>query len=58
MLPEMTLVEALAVTRRLLDMDREIRNHLFKRIVGGFFLKTLEITTRPFFEGEGCVFFK
>lgn len=57
MLPEMTLVEALAVTRRLLDMDREIRNHLFKRIVGYYFLNPVEITSCPFLEGQDCLIY-
>ena len=57
MLPEMTLIESLAVTRRLLDMDREIRNHLFKRIVGYYFLNPVEITSCPFLEGQDCLIY-
>lgn len=54
MLPEMTLVEALPVIRRLVEMTAAVRNPLVKKIIGYFFLNPVEITSCPFLEGQEC----
>jgi hypothetical protein len=52
LLPEMTLVEALLVIRRVLEMAEEVRNPLIKKTIGYFFLNPIEITSCPFLEGQ------
>jgi Fe-S-cluster containining protein len=57
MLPEMTLVEALPVIRRLVEMTAAVRNPLIKKIIGYFFLNPVEITSCPFLEGQECLIY-
>jgi Fe-S-cluster containining protein len=57
MLPEMTLVEALPVIRRLVEMAATMRNRLIKKIIGHFFLNPVEITSCPFLEGQECLIY-
>ncbi len=57
MLPEMTLVEALPVIRRLVEMAAAMRNRLIKKIIGHFFLNPVEITLCPFLEGQECLIY-
>ena len=57
LLPEMTLVEALLVIRRVLEMTEEVRNPLIKKIIGHFFLNPVEITSCPFLEGQDCLIY-
>jgi Fe-S-cluster containining protein len=54
MLPEMTLVEALLVIRRLVEMTAAVRNPLIQKTIGYFFLNPVEITSCPFLEGQEC----
>jgi hypothetical protein len=54
MLPEMTLVEALPVIRRLREMAAGMRKRLIQKIIGYFFLNPVEITSCPFLEGKEC----
>ena len=55
LLPEMTLVEALPVIRRLLEMTEGVRNPLIKKIIEYFFLNPVKITSCPFLEGQDCL---
>jgi Fe-S-cluster containining protein len=55
LLPEMTLVEALPVIRRLLEMTEGVRNPVIKKIIEYFFLNPVEITSCPFLEGQECL---
>jgi Fe-S-cluster containining protein len=57
LLPEMTLVEALLVIQRVLEMTEEIRNPLIQKIIGYFFLNPVEITSCPFLEGQDCLIY-
>ena len=57
LLPEMTLVEALLVIRRLMEMTAAARNPLIKKIIGYFFLNAMEITSCPFLEGHDCLIY-
>ena len=54
MLPPMTLVEALAAIRRLMDMGPEIRCRLFKDVMAYFFLNAVKISSCPFLEDRDC----
>jgi Fe-S-cluster containining protein len=55
LLPEMTLVEALPVIRRVLEMTEGVRNPLIKKIIEYFFLNPVKITSCPFLEGQDCL---
>ena len=57
MLPEMTLVEALPVMRRLGEMANDMRKRLIQRIIEYFFLNPVEITSCPFLEGQECLIY-
>jgi len=57
MLPEMTLVEALPVIRRLMEMATVTRNRWIKKIIEYFFLNPVEITSCPFLEGQECLIY-
>lgn len=57
LLPEMTLVEALLVIRRLVEMTAAVRNPLIKKTIGYFFLNPVEITSCPFLEGQDCLIY-
>ena len=57
MLPEMTLVEALPVIRRLVEMAAAMRNRLIQKIIRYFFLNPVEITSCPFLEGRECLIY-
>lgn len=58
MLPEMSLVEALAVINRLLDMPSAKRRQFVQNIVNYFFLNPVEITLCPFLEGQDCLIYE
>lgn len=58
MLPEMSLVEALAVIKRLLDMPSAMRRQFVQNIVSYFFLNPVEITLCPFLEGQDCLIYE
>ena len=58
MLPEMTLVEALPVMRRLGGMAADMRKRLIQRIIQYFFLNSVEITSCPFLEGQECLIYR
>ncbi len=57
MLPEMTLLEALAVIKRLVDMPSAMRMRFVQNIIGYFFLNPVEITLCPFLEGQDCLIY-
>lgn len=57
MLPEMTLVEALPVIRRLVEMAAAMRKRLIQKIIGYFFLNPVEITSCPFLAGQECLIY-
>ena len=57
MLPEMTLVEALAVIHRLMDMPTAMRRRFIQNIISYFFLNPIEITLCPFLEGQDCLIY-
>lgn len=58
MLPETTLIEALAAIDRLLNMSSHMRKRLIKRGVCYFFLNPVEITSCPFLEGRDCIIYQ
>jgi Fe-S-cluster containining protein len=58
MLPEMSLVEALAVINRLLNMPSAKRRQFVQNIVNYFFLNPVEITLCPFLEGQDCLIYE
>ncbi|MDI6889469.1 MAG: hypothetical protein QMC83_00800 [Thermodesulfovibrionales bacterium] len=58
MLPEMTLVEALAAIQRLVNMDPHMRILLIKRTVSYFFLNPVEITSCPFLDNRDCLIYR
>lgn len=53
-LPDVTFLEALSAFSTLSGLEPPIRNKIFKRLVGYFFLNALEITACPFLEGNHC----
>lgn len=57
-LPEMTLLEALAIVRRLVDMRPATRRQLTKNIISYFFLNAVEITSCPFLDGQDCLVYE
>lgn len=57
LLPEATLVEALAVIRCLKNMTAKLRKRLYTKLVGYFFLNPVEITSCPFLEGRDCLIY-
>lgn len=54
MLPEMTLVEALAVIQKMIDMTPAQRRRLVNQIARYFFLNAVQITACPFLDGQDC----
>lgn len=57
LLPEMTLVEALLVIRRLVKITAAVQKPLIKKIIRYFFLNPVEITLCPFLEGQDCLIY-
>ena len=57
LLPEMTLVEALPIIQRLLDMPATDRQRLIQTIVAYFFINPVEITSCPFLKGQDCLIY-
>jgi len=58
MLPEMTLIEALAGIHQLAKMDTPMRQKLIKKIVSYFFVNAVEIKSCPFLNGKDCLIYK
>jgi len=54
MLPDATLLEALAVLKRLSRLRVESRAQILGKLVRNFFLNPVEVTTCPFLAGENC----
>ena len=54
MLPEMTLIEALAILEQMAVMNSEKRLGLLKKISGYFFLNAARISACPFLDGNNC----
>ncbi len=57
MLPEMTLLEALASIQRLAEMDAAIRMRLSKFITTYFFLNPVQLMHCPFLDGRDCLIY-
>lgn len=58
MLPEMTLIEALAAINRLAQMNPSIRLDLIKKIASYFFLNPVEIRKCPFLNAKDCLIYQ
>ena len=58
MMPEMTLIEALAVMQKIKDMAVELRRRLANQIARYFFLNAVQITTCPFLDGQDCAIYE
>ena len=56
-LPQAALVEALAVIRRLVNMEHSIRGQLIQNIIGYFFLNPVKITSCPFLDSRDCLIY-
>jgi len=57
LLPETTLVEALAVIKRLTEMAPAIRERLVQKIIRYFFINPVEITSCPFLKDQDCLIY-
>jgi hypothetical protein len=58
MLPEVTLIEALAAVQQLLDMTPARRRQLIRTIIGYFFLNPAEISSCPFLDFQDCLIYQ
>ena len=58
MLPEITLVEALAAVSQLKEASPAVRMKLFTNIINYFFINPVEITACPFLEGQDCLIYE
>lgn len=54
MLPEMTLIEALAILEQMAGMNSDKRLALLKKISSYFFLNAARISSCPFLDGNNC----
>ena len=54
MLPEMTLIEALAILEQMAAVNSEERLALLKKIASYFFLNAARISACPFLDGDTC----
>ncbi|UCD90862.1 MAG: YkgJ family cysteine cluster protein [Desulfobacterales bacterium] len=57
LLPEMTLLEALAIIQSMMDMPASDRKGLIQKISGYFFINPIEITSCPFLNGQDCLIY-
>ncbi|MFC1516655.1 YkgJ family cysteine cluster protein [Thermodesulfobacteriota bacterium] len=57
MLPEMTLAEALAGIRRVIDMPSAVREQLMQSIARYFFTNPVEILLCPFLKDAACLIY-
>lgn len=57
LLPEASLVEILAVIRRLKRMKTRLKKRLCTKLVEYFFLNPVKITSCPFTEGRDCLIY-
>lgn len=58
LLPEMSLLEALAATQLLVEMKPEQRLRLSNRLLRYFFLNPVEIVSCPFLEDHNCLVYQ
>jgi Fe-S-cluster containining protein len=58
MLPEMTLIEALAILGQMAVMNSEERLALLKKISSYFFLNAVRISACPFLDGNTCLVYE
>ncbi|MFC1856449.1 YkgJ family cysteine cluster protein [Thermodesulfobacteriota bacterium] len=58
MLPEMALIEALAVIDRLKQLEPDRCKRIFIKIITYFFLNPLEILGCPFLDGRDCIIYQ
>ncbi|OPL17341.1 MAG: hypothetical protein AVO38_01205 [delta proteobacterium ML8_D] len=58
LLPEISLLEALAVIRYLLDLDSDVRLQLTKDLVRYFFLNSVCINSCPFLSHRNCLIYE
>jgi hypothetical protein len=57
MLPEMTLIEALAAIQQMIEMTSALRLRYLAKLAHYFFLNAVEITSCPFLAGRDCVIY-
>lgn len=57
LLPESTLIEALAVFRCLKNITAGLRERLCVKLIGYFFVNPVEISSCPFLEGQDCLIY-
>jgi len=57
MLPEMTLLEALAAVQLLIALSSPVRQQLIKNIVSYFFINTARLSACPFLAGQDCLIY-
>ena len=58
MLPEVTLIEALAAIKQLTNDASAVREKLLKNIIRYFFLNPVEITSCPFLKDQDCLIYE
>ena len=58
MLPELTLIEALAILEQMAIMNSEERLALLKKISSYFFLNAARISACPFLDGDTCLIYE
>ena len=58
MLPEMTLLEALAAVQLLATQNSPVRQQLIKNIVSYFFINPARISACPFLAGSDCLIYQ
>jgi Fe-S-cluster containining protein len=57
MLPEMTLLEALAAVQLLIAQNSPVRQHLINNIVSYFFINPAILSSCPFLAGLDCLIY-
>ena len=58
MMPEMTIIEALAVIQKMIDMTPALRQRFVNQVARYFFLNAVQITTCPFLDGQDCAIYE
>lgn len=58
MMPEMTLIEALALIRKMIEMTAALRRRFANQIARYFFLNAVQILTCPFLDGQDCAIYE
>jgi len=58
LMPEMTILEALAAVQNLIDMPQDMRLLIYKKTVRYFMTNPVAVTKCPFLEGEECLIYR